>query len=62
MPLIELVVIRDYVYVVYTCINIYGFAVEYSTVIIRTVVYTYSRNGPNVPYMQYKMFTFIKLQ
>ena len=23
---------------------------------------TYSRNGPNVPYMQYKMFTFIKLQ
>ena len=20
------------------------------------------RNGPNVPYMQYKMFTFIKLQ
>ena len=23
---------------------------------------TYSRNGPYVPYMQYKMFTFIKLQ
>ena len=23
---------------------------------------TYSRNGSNVPYMQYKMFTFIKLQ
>ena len=23
---------------------------------------TYNRNGPNVPYMQYKMFTLIKLQ
>ena len=23
---------------------------------------TYSRNGSNVPYMQYIMFTFIKLQ
>ena len=31
--------------------------------IIRTVVRIQcSRNGPNVPYMQYKMFTFIKLQ
>ena len=34
----------------------------YVAILYYTYGSTYSRNGPNVPYMQYKMFAFIKLQ
>ena len=44
---------------IYLLINLMH-AYLHITLIYYTYGSTYSRNGSNVPYMQYKMFTFIK--
>ena len=54
---VTLVKVANKVFPKYSLYYTYG-----STYSSYTYGSTYSRNGPYVPYMQYKMFTFIKLQ
>ena len=53
----QLVVILSYAVCVYS--GHYSKFVQYIRISVILYGSTYSRNGPNVPYMQYKMFTFV---